>query len=371
MRNRSMVMKSVDSKTALIGNVGLLCGLVMLSGCGSLFGNEGYFRSRSMDYQSAQTTTPLRVPEDVQTTAREQLYPIPDIQSGEHFVAESEQDVPRPEALLSVDQVAGIELRKDGDKQWLVVEGEGAKLYEDLRLFFKSSGIPLQAAPTYEPEVANQLETQWLQPSEKQDTGFWEALKNSVKRSDRDLLRQKFQVTMQPGEAASQHNIYVDQQQVTLPEASASPETQAWPSQSADTGAVSAFYQELSNYLADDTVRFRRSSLFSQTLSAQANATLTRDGNGYPVLELAGDFARNWLAVGEALAKTSLKVTDRDRSLGIYYIQQPGNEEEDAVWQLKLNRAATNVLVAVQIDDDELAPVGASEEILDQVIAEL
>lgn len=75
---------------------------------------------------------------------------------------------------------------------------------------------------------------------------------------------------------------------------------------------------------------------------------LARDGNGYPIIMLATQFAWAWEHVGQALLATDLRIDDRNRESGIYYIRVPsryGLEERDA--QLKLSHTVNGIQVAV------------------------
>ena len=48
---------------------------------------------------------------------------------------------------------------------------------------------------------------------------------------------------------------------------------------------------------------------------ASSKAILARDGNGYPIIMMSTRFAWAWEYVGEALANTDLKISDRDREV--------------------------------------------------------
>lgn len=85
---------------------------------------------------------------------------------------------------------------------------------------------------------------------------------------------------------------------------------------------------------------------------------LTADGNGYPVLMLDVPFDRAWQAVGEALPRLDgVKVDDLDRGRAVYFVQVDGQRNAAAQpWQLKLNYTANGIQVALQIDENAMAP---------------
>ena len=67
--------------------------------------------------------------------------------------------------------------------------------------------------------------------------------------------------------------------------------------------------------MAEQTV----SKVALQIGSAQ-KAALTRDGNGYPVLELYLDYERAWATVGQALDNAEVEVTSLDRDRGTFLV---------------------------------------------------
>lgn len=79
-----------------------------------------------------------------------------------------------------------------------------------------------------------------------------------------------------------------------------------------------------------------------------ARAILARDGNGYPILMMSTRYAWAWEYIGDALKQTDLKVSDRDREIGVFYLRVPSRYElggREA--QLKLSHTTNGIQVAV------------------------
>ncbi|MGB2246210.1 MAG: outer membrane protein assembly factor BamC [Alcanivorax sediminis] len=77
-------------------------------------------------------------------------------------------------------------------------------------------------------------------------------------------------------------------------------------------------------------------------------AILARDGNGYPILMMSTRYAWAWEYIGTALKETDLKVTDRDREVGIFYLRVPSRYElDEKEAQLKLSHTTNGIQVAV------------------------
>lgn len=101
----------------------------------------------------------------------------------------------------------------------------------------------------------------------------------------------------------------------------------------------------------------------------EAKILLTRDGNDYPVLMLDLDFDWAWQAVGDALPTlSSVKVGDLDRELGVYYLVVDGRKNSaDEPWQLKLNYTANGIQVALQVDENAMAPADLSGPLMEKL----
>lgn len=79
-----------------------------------------------------------------------------------------------------------------------------------------------------------------------------------------------------------------------------------------------------------------------------ARAILARDGNGYPILMMSTRYAWAWEYISDALKDTDLKVTDRDREVGVFYLRVPSRYElGEKEAQLKLSHTTNGIQVAV------------------------
>ncbi|MCG8436830.1 MAG: outer membrane protein assembly factor BamC [Pseudomonadales bacterium] len=77
-------------------------------------------------------------------------------------------------------------------------------------------------------------------------------------------------------------------------------------------------------------------------------AVLARDGNGYPIIMMTTRYAWAWEYVNDALKETDLRVSDRDREVGIFYLRVPDRYELGArEAQLKLSHTTNGIQVAV------------------------
>ena len=96
---------------------------------------------------------------------------------------------------------------------------------------------------------------------------------------------------------------------------------------------------------------------------------LTRDGNDYPIIMIYTAFPWAWEYVGQSLAETDLRVEDRSRDAGIFFVRVPkqyGLGEKEA--QIKLSHTVNGVQVAVlNSRGTALVEAGAGKAILQRL----
>lgn len=122
----------------------------------------------------------------------------------------------------------------------------------------------------------------------------------------------------------------------------------------------------------------------SELSNQKLEAELVKDGNGTPILRLNVGFARAWSELGDAIKKSSIKISDLNRSIGTYYVEVEDTqaEVEQGFWgalfgsepdkvmldyQIKLNQARSGVYVAIHLDQDNLAEDDAAKSLLETI----
>lgn len=122
----------------------------------------------------------------------------------------------------------------------------------------------------------------------------------------------------------------------------------------------------------------------SEVSNKQLETELVKDGNGTPILRLNVGFARAWSELGESIKKSSVRITDLNRSIGTYYIEVEdsdavveqgfwaslfGSEPEKVMlaYQVKLNQARSGVYIAIHLDQDNLADDDIAKTLLESI----
>lgn len=121
--------------------------------------------------------------------------------------------------------------------------------------------------------------------------------------------------------------------------------------------------------------------------SVAMNPRLEKDGAGTLILRLDGSFAAAWADVTDALAASSLKLTDLNRSTGTWYLEMEmpvadadrswwsrlwgSNKTEVRTYLLKMSRARLGVYLSLLTDDDTLADEALTADVLNEIKVQL
>lgn len=122
--------------------------------------------------------------------------------------------------------------------------------------------------------------------------------------------------------------------------------------------------------------------------SFELSPRLERDGAGTEILRLGASFAVSWAKVTEALSAAEIRVSDLNRSVGIYYLELPNPEavndtrgwwkklwtsppELSVTYLLKMNRAGEGVYLSLLKDTETLAEEPLTHDVLDALKTQL
>ncbi|MCU1716797.1 outer membrane protein assembly factor BamC [Pseudomonas sp. 5P_3.1_Bac2] len=347
------------------------------SGCGWIYGEDGYFRDRGSDYLEARQTAPMQVPADVEAKHLDPLLPIPEQVA--NSTAKGEFEVPRPQPLNAKADVSDFSLQKSGDSRWVVAQRVPAEVWPIARQFFADNGFEIAE----ERAQTGEFSTAW-QP--------YSALSSTVLRrlgsNAQDGEEVRVRVRIEPGVQRNTSEIFV----VSAQRPAGSSADVAFTNRSSNASVDAALIDEMLVSLARSAEQGGSVSLLAaRDFDAPNRVSLSQDGNGSPVLTLGADFDRAWSSVGRALEMGDVRIDDINRSLGIYYINlaesakkdddkpgffsslfgsAPSKEEVEARaerYQVHLTTTGDSVQVAVEKDGNTNAPDDIARRVLDLI----
>ncbi len=310
----------------------------LLSSCGWLFGDNGFFPDRSNDYLRAEKSESIELPkglsivrddEDVTGQKSSIEYEIPELAVSQ--VLASTFEVPRVESLDVVENKGSVRIQRFESEQWVLVNSSTGQTWPLVRSFLLSNQIPLEV----EDGARGIIETAWLKYTSGQEESGANigtdveasslAKSNNVTtpNSENIINNEKYRFMLKQG-------VQKDTTEIIVRHLSASfvgEGVSLWTPKSSDASREDNMVNLLAEHLAGSPNQASY-SLLAQGIGSVSKVTLNYDGNGVPYLDLRLPFDRAWASLGLALKKASYEVNDLDRSQGVYYVRYVPREEK-------------------------------------------
>ena len=344
------------------------------SGCGWLWGQEGYFRDRGSDYLEARQTAPMQLPPGVQTDKRlVPLLPIPSNVPDDNVKGEFE--VPRPQPLAVAASASDFSLQKSGDSRWVMAQRSPSEVWPVAMQFFQDNGFRIDEQ---RPQTG-EFTTSWQRADE---------LSAPIARHVGGLASDsetRLRVRIEPGVQRNTSEIYV----VSANRPAGSSANVDFGNRSVNTGLDAALVDEMLISMSRNAEKGGSVSLLAaRDFDTPARVSLNEDGSGNPVLTLTEDLDRAWSSVGRALEQGEWRVEDINRTLGLYYINlaekaekkdekpgffsglfgsKPDKEEVEARaqrYQVRLSKVGESVQVTVEENINTVASPEVARKVL-------
>jgi outer membrane protein assembly factor BamC len=289
----------------------LLCvGLVFVSGCGWLVGEDGLMRDRKSDYLKAAVAPPLKLPAGMAAPAIEDLYVIP---PSSNAARPREFEAPRPSPLLADLSDQKVRIQKLQQQQWILVAVPPSQLWTQIREFLLLRRIGIVSEMGQQGTI---------------DTAMF---------------------TMESAGAPERYRFHIEQGvQRNMSEVHVLQSNDgSWPQTSALREREDWMVNELATYLAESIDRAAY-SLVAQGINTSSKLDFMRPEQGTPYLLLKLPADRAWASLAYALKRSPLKSQDLDRSAGVFYVRYLPPPREDDM---------PNWLMGLFVDDPEFADV--------------
>ena len=308
------------------------------SGCGWLWGENGYFRDRGNDYLEATQTAPMQLPPGVQTDKRlDPLLPIPRNVADDNAKA-SEFEVPRPLPLQVAAQASDFSLQRSGDNRWILAQRAPAEVWPIAHQFFEDNGFRIAE----DRPQTGEFTTTW-QRFDELSASMAQRLSGATTSGESET---RVRVRIEPGVQRNSSEIYV----VSVERPGGSTSEPDFPARSVNTG--------LDSILVD-----------------QMLASMTRDSErgGSVSLVAARDFdapSRVAMSLGLYyinLAESAQRADDKPGFFSRVFGNAPSKEEIEARaerYQVRLSKVGDTVQVTVEKNINTVAPADVARRVL-------
>ena len=285
----------------------LLIALVGLSGCSLLPDRSKVIpwetdSELSGDYETAIEANAITVPNDLDSGAIQQAYPIPEV--AVNLAIPVTGKAPRPAPLTAGSQLDAVRLQRLGESRWAVVNVAPGQLWPQVRAFLVSSGIDVASVDASGGLI---------------DTAFVMLENKSVES--------RFRFRVDSGVQRNTSELHVLQQNIAK-----DLDLTRWPQNSDDTELEQAMLRNIAQFIANSAESAPVSMMAEQAMTGAGRIAMEESTSGAR-LRLDLPFNRAWAATEKGFTDAGFRLDDKNRSEGLFYVTYLGPEgEEDGGW---------------------------------------
>lgn len=303
-------------------------GAVALSGCSTLEEITG--GAESVDYKSTVRGEPLSVPPDLTQAQADAHYRAPE---GTSFSSYMQSREAQQQAVASgsniLPQTDGIEVKRDGQLRWLVVDMPAEKIFPEVIEFWGTQGFTIRS----QDPRAGVIQTDWAENRSKIPEGWIRSALGAIVDQIFDSgERERFTTRMERVNGKTE--IYISHQhmeETPTPDGS----TFKWVFGKEDPNLNAAMLARLMVYLGTDQER-AQSKVAQAEQSERGTAVETVTTANEAFLRLNEPFDRAWRRVGVAIDSAGFSLEDRDRSSGEYFIRYLDSDTGEKIEQANI-----------------------------------
>jgi len=356
---------------------------ILLGGCSAV---DTVLPDRSAEYKKSDTIADLEVPPDLTQSSIDDMMVVPDISPSatatySDYSGERSGSAARRQAVLPDQE--NLRIERDGDKRWLVVEGEADAVWEKTREFWLEGGFLIKR----EDPTVGVMETDWAENrADIPDGPIRSVIGKVFDGAYSAATRDRFRVRLERGAEANTTELFLTHRGV---EEVAKGESTVWQPRPADPELEAEMLSRLMVYFGVEEQHARQMT-GERAQPRSSRATLSKSEGGESMLTLHEGFARGWRITGVALDRVGFTVEDRNRADGIYFVRynDPLKEEnskgllsglafwrddkpEDGRYQIRLNSEGDETQIVVHSEEGEPEHSDTATRILTLLEAQL
>lgn len=286
---------------------------VSLAACGSFSKT-----SDGIDYRSARKGNPLEIPPDLMRLSNDGRYNISGSTSAATY-AQEQQALDRT-AVAPVNQIGDVEIKRDGNQRWLVVNRPPKQLWDSIKAFWEDNGFVL----ALEDRRLGVMETDWAEnraniPMDPIRSTIGKLFDSLYSTGTLDRFRTRLEANQTGGT-----DIFISQRGMEEVYSARDKSTTSWQPSPNNPALEDEFLRRMMVALGVSKERaaamVKQSQAGMQAAQNQQRAAVQYSENAHS-LTLTDNFDRAWRRVGLSLDRSGFSVEDRDRSAGYYFVR--------------------------------------------------
>ena len=307
-----------------------------LGGCISLGGDDKEeeqisLGERSIGYYSDKTVTSLEIPPDLTKPSSQNEFKLENYVTGiqEDTLSFSEKDNTIKEASSILRTLANIEVKKSGDRRWLLVDKKPDAVWNLSKSFFKSHGFSIKKTN----KKIGMMETDFLENHPEipdQSLGVIRSmLKKAIAARYALPIVDKYRIRIEPTDNGDKSEVYLSltSMEEVLTKAGSDDENTIWQSRPKDQALETEMLYRLMTFLGSDHA-VAREKIIQAKEDQTLTVSLSKGVNGYAKLTFSLNQYDTWDNMGWALDQLNIDVDDKDVKEGSFYINVARTEDQ-------------------------------------------
>jgi outer membrane protein assembly factor BamC len=309
----------------MINKLLILLMALSLGGCISLDKKENKqagLGERSINYYSDKTVTSLEIPPDLTKPSSQNAFKLSEYVSvQEDTISFSEKDNAIKEASSILRAPSNVEVKKAGERRWLVVDKKPDAVWNLSKSFFKSHGFSIKKTN----KKIGIMETDYLESHAEipdQSLGIIRSmLKKALKARYALPIVDKYRIRIEPTDNGNKSEVYLTLTSMVevITGEGGEAENTIWQSQEKDQALETEMLYRLMTFLGSDHA-IAREKIIAAKEEKNLAVSVTDGVGGYAKLVFSLNQYDTWDNIGWALDQLEVDVEDKDVKEGSFYI---------------------------------------------------
>ena len=280
----------------------------MVSGCGWLYGEEGFVKDNEYTYLDSKVGKVLIIPEGMDEIRIVDEFPIPDI-SPEALDLPVGRDLTllAPILILAVDANSGVFTRDEKYAPTVWFRIKEIEVWQALINYLEANNIPIEHKKIAE----GVIETDWIMQDESSLLGEW------FDSDEVQAVRFKFRFTLSKSKKRKLQLLSVQNFASQILDYEDS-----WKDDhTSRVQAITFMNGFLGTWSQQRDLDARRRVLAA---NRGIELELGHDNNDNPAMMARADFLQSWERLAKVLESLGFEIDDKDQTLGIYFVSYSG-----------------------------------------------
>ncbi len=302
--------------------------LVVLSGCGWLYGEDGLVKDNEFTYLDSEEGKALIIPEGINELHIIDEFPIPEISAEAEALQKAQGKKllqTAPTLILAVDSNSGVYTRDEKYAPTVWFRIKEIEVWQALVDYLEENNVPIQKKKLAE----GVIETDWVEQDKSSLLADWFG-SDAVR-----ALRFKYRFTLFE---SPKRNLQLLSVQNIASQTSGYESTWA-EAETSRIQAIKFMNDFLGTWSQERDMEARRRVLAA---NKGIQLELGHDNNDNPAMMAKADFHQSWERLARVLESLGFHIEDKDQTLGIYFVSYSGVETSGFLDSMKFWKSSDN-----------------------------